>query len=199
MYNTSFNLSRLDIDRVAIPYQRYLGRYYQIDELAFLWGDDTPPEKYWRIRCYPAGGLYSTVEDLAHFLIAHMNQGLYKDVQLLQPDTVTLMHTIAPDNDIGYGLAWMQFNIGSRLTTTGHGGDLPGADTWMLYNETQDRGVIYFANGNAAYSRIPLRGFLLVQLILYSLFTKQESLTDKSPTGLLVFSRPVLRPQHFLS
>lgn len=198
MYNTSFNLSRLDINQVAIPYQRYRGRYYQIDELAFLWGDDTPPEKYWRIRCYPAGGLYSTVEDLAHFLIAHMNQGLYKDVQLLQPDTVTLMHTIAADNDIGYGLAWMQFNIGSQLTTTGHGGDLPGADTWMLYNESQDRGVIYFANGNAAYGSIPLRGFLLVQLILYSLFTTQDNLTEKPSAGPLFFSRPVLRPPELL-
>lgn len=198
MYNTSFNLSRLDIDQVAIPYQRYRGRYYQIDELMFLFGDDTPPEKYWRIRCYPAGGLYSTVEDLAHFLIAHMNQGLYKDFQLLQPDTVTLMHTIAADNEIGYGLAWMQFNIGSRLTTTGHGGDLPGADTWMLYNETQDRGVIYFANGNAAYSRVPLRGFLLVQLILYSLYTKQDSFTEKTSAGPLVFPRPALRPQQLL-
>lgn len=198
MHNTSFNLSRLDITKVAIPYQRYRGRYYQIDELGFLWGDDTPPEKYWRLRCYPAGGLYSTVEDLAHFLIAHMNQGLYKDVQLLQPDTVTLMHTIAADNDIGYGLAWMQFNIGSRLTTTGHGGDLPGADTWMLYNETQHRGVIYFASGNAAYSRVPLRGFLLVQLILHYLFTGEDNLTEKPSVIPLFFSRPALRPQQIL-
>ncbi len=198
MDNTSFNLSRLDIDQVAIPYQRYLGRYYQIDELTFQYGDHTPPEKYWRPRFYPAGGLYSTVEDLSHFLIAHMNQGLYKDVQLLQPDTVTLMHTILPDNAIGYGLAWMQTNIGLRLTTTGHAGDLPGTDTWMLYNETQDLGVIYFANGNAAYSRVPLGGFIVVQLILYSLFTKHDIVSEKTHAAPLVFFRPIQRPQRLL-
>jgi CubicO group peptidase (beta-lactamase class C family) len=198
MDNTSFNLSRLDIDQVAIPYQRYLGRYYQINELTFQYGNYTPPEKYWRPRFYPAGGLYSSVEDLSHFLIAHMNQGLYKDVQLLQPDTVTLMHTIVPDNAIGYGLAWMQTNIGFRLTTTGHAGDLPGTDTWMLYNETQDLGVIYFANGNPAYSRVPLGGFIIVQLILNSLFTKHDILAENTHAAPLVFFRPVLRPQQLL-
>jgi CubicO group peptidase (beta-lactamase class C family) len=191
MTNTSFNLSRLDINQVAIPYQRYFGIY----RLAV-------PEKYWRPRFYPAGGLYSTVEDLSHFLIAHMNQGLYKDVRLLQPDTVALMHTIAPDNAIGYGLAWMQTNIGSRLTTTGHAGDLPGADTWMLYNETQNLGAIYFANGNAAYSLIPLRGFILVQLLLYLLFTKEMTrplTTQMEKPVIQFFDTSVLVPQPLLN
>ena len=167
-----------------------------------MFGEYAPPEKYWRPRFYPAGGLYSTVEDLSHFLIAHMNQGLYKNVQLLQPDTVTLMHIIAPDNAIGYGLAWMQTNIGSHLTTTGHAGDLPGVDTWMLYNETEDLGVIYFANGNATYSLIPLRGFILVQILLYSLFTKEMTSPPttqvKQPT-VRFFTRSVLAPQPILN
>jgi CubicO group peptidase (beta-lactamase class C family) len=201
MDNTSFNLSHLDINQVAIPYQRYFGIYHQINDISLL-GENAPPDKYWRPRFYPAGGLYSTVEDLSHFLIAHMNQGLYKDVQLLKPETVTLMHTIAPDNAIGYGLAWMQTNIGSRLTTTGHAGDLPGADTWMLYNETQNLGVIYFANGNAAYSLIPLRGFILVQLLLYSLFTKQMTLAERPPMEqpyVRFFTKSVLTPQLLLN
>jgi hypothetical protein len=58
------------------------------------------------------------------------------------------MHQIQPDNDIGYGLAWMQISISPTLSASGDGGDLHGVDTWMLYNQTEDLGVIYLAHGN---------------------------------------------------
>ena len=41
MKHTGFNLSRLDIDQVAIPYQRFKGKYYTINELGFMFGEDT--------------------------------------------------------------------------------------------------------------------------------------------------------------
>lgn len=175
MYNTSFNLSGLDIDTVAIPYQHIFGRYYHINELTFMFGDYTPPKRYWRGRFYPAGGLYSTASDLSHFLSAHMNEGVYKGIRILEKDTVALMHTIASDNEIGYGLAWMQSIIIPGITVSGHGGDLPGADTWMLYNKTEDRGIIYLANGNPYYSFRLFKGLLIVQYILNSLFTKHAT------------------------
>jgi CubicO group peptidase (beta-lactamase class C family) len=185
MHQTSFNLSQLPLQDVAIPYQRYLGKYYQINELTFMFGNMTPPDKYWRGRFYPAGGLYSTVVDLSHFLIMHMNNGVYNGTHILKNDTVALMHHIDPDNQIGYGLAWMHHSISPYLTTTGHGGDLPGVDTWMLYNQTLDRGVIYFANGNPYYALLPLNGFLWVQLLLYSLFMK-----DTSPSSIIHDAQP---------
>jgi hypothetical protein len=83
------------------------------------------------------------------------------------------MHELQPGNRIGYGLAWMQQYV-RGFWTSGHGGDLPGVDTWMLYNQTEDIGVIYLANGNAEYSNLPLRGQLIVILILYLLFTNKE-------------------------
>jgi CubicO group peptidase (beta-lactamase class C family) len=172
MYNTSFNLSQLPLEQVAIPYQRFLGKYYKINELTFFFKNATPPDQYWRGRFYPAGGLYSTVEDLSHFLIAHMNGGVYHGTRILQNDTVQLMHQIQPDNAVGYGLAWMYWPITPHFITTGHGGDLFGGDTWMLYNQTKDIGVIYFANGNPGYSLLPTRGLILFQILLFSLFTK---------------------------
>jgi CubicO group peptidase (beta-lactamase class C family) len=179
MHNTSFNLSRLNIEQVAVPYQRYAGRYYLLNELDFIFGEYTPPGIYWRPRFYPAGGLYSTVSDLSHFLIAHMNEGVYQDTRILEKETIELMHQIQPDNNIGYGLAWMQTKISPRLTVTGHGGDLPGTDTWMLYNQTEDIGVIYLANGNPSNGFLPLSGFLPVRYLLFSLFTKQATITGK--------------------
>jgi CubicO group peptidase (beta-lactamase class C family) len=204
MHNTSFNLSRLNIEQVAVPYQRYAGRYYLLNELDFILGNDTPPGMYWRPRFYPAGGLYSTVEDLSHFLIAHMNEGVYQGTRILEKETVDLMHHIQPDNAIGYGLAWMQTKISPRLTATGHGGDLPGTDTWMLYNQTEDLGVIYLANGNPANGFLPLSGFLPVRYLLFSLFTKQATATGKthqqftvSPDPLII--RSLMGPRPLLS
>jgi CubicO group peptidase (beta-lactamase class C family) len=170
MKNTGFNFSHFNADDIAIPYQRIFGRYFTINE---LYGEESPPDIYYRLRVYPAGGLYSTVSDLSHFLIAHMNDGIYNDSRILEKKSVDLMHELQPGNRIGYGLAWMHQNV-RGLLTSGHGGDLPGADTWMLYNRTEDIGVIYLANGNPGYSVLPFRGLFSINLILGSLFNKME-------------------------
>ncbi|MFO7677114.1 MAG: serine hydrolase domain-containing protein [Thermoplasmatota archaeon] len=175
MKNTNFNLSRLSLEEVAIPYQRFMGRYFHLNELRFLFGEYTPPDIYWRFRAYPAGGLYSTVTDLSHFLIAHMNNGVYNNTRILKTETVELMHEIQPENNIGYGLAWMHTRITPRLQASGHGGDLYGVDTWMLYTQSDNTGIIYLANGNPAYSLLPLRGILMYNLLLFSLFTKNSA------------------------
>ncbi|UCB58342.1 MAG: beta-lactamase family protein [Thermoplasmatales archaeon] len=173
MYNTSFNLSTLNIDNVALPYYTYLGKYYQINELTFIYGDDTPPYPYWKMRAYPAGGLYTSIDDLSHFLIAHMNDGIYEDTRILEKETVDLMHTIQPNNELGYGFAWMEYPISEKYSATGHGGDIVGVDTWMLFIPSEEIGVIYFANGNPAYGLLTSDiGFIIVQFLLYSLFRK---------------------------
>jgi CubicO group peptidase (beta-lactamase class C family) len=174
MRNTSFNLSQLPLDQVAVPYQYFFGTYYQINQLPAIFGA-IPESKYWRTRFYPAGGLYTSINDLSHFLIAHMNQGRYKDFQLLTEDTVDLMQTIHPDNQLGYGLAWMEYPLTRTVKGTGHGGDIMGVDTWMLYNKTEDIGVIFFANGNPYYGSMPTVGGIATQLILSLLFTKYQN------------------------
>ena len=172
MHNTSFNLSTLNIENVAIPYQYYLGKYYQINELSFLYGDLIQDQPYWRVRFYPAGGLYTTINDLANFLIAHMNEGIYKNTRILEKETVDLMHEIQPDNSINYGLAWMEYPITNKYSAMGHGGDIMGVDTWMLYMPSEEIGIIYFANGNPAYSPNSIVGIILVQFLIYNLFNK---------------------------
>jgi CubicO group peptidase (beta-lactamase class C family) len=184
MKHTGFNFSRFDINQVAIPYQRYKGKYYTINELESIFGWELP-EPYYRMRFYPAGGLYTTVTDLSHFLIAHMNDGIYNDTKILEKETVDLMHTIQPGNQIGYGLAWMHQSIGGL---SGHGGDLPGADTWMLYNQTKDIGVIYLANGNPEYSALPFGGQVPFMLIMYLLFTKEGTLRGEMQQEFTVSS-----------
>ena len=187
MKHTGFNLSHFDIEQVAIPYQRILGRYYTINELGY-------PDQYWRLRCYPAGGLYTTVSDLSHFLIAHMNDGVYNGTRLLKKETVELMHTPQPGNQIGsfwYGFAWLTETL-KGITVSGHAGDLDGADTWMLFNKTEDIGVIYFANGNPGFSLLPFSGWFPVQLILYSLFIKERTFKGEMQHNLAISSDPFI-------
>jgi len=40
----------------------------------------------------PAGALISSAEDIAHFMIAHLEEGRYGNYPILQPETVNLMH-----------------------------------------------------------------------------------------------------------
>jgi CubicO group peptidase (beta-lactamase class C family) len=188
MKHTGFNLSRLDINQVAIPYQRFKGKYYTINELGFMLGE-TPPEQYWRMRCYPASGLYTTVSDLSHFLIAHMNDGVYNGTRILKKETVELMHETQPGNQIGYGLAWEHESV-RDISVTGHSGTFPGVYTEMLYNQTADIGVILLTNGDPAYGLLPHGGYYPVISILYLLFTKEGTLRGEMQHEFTVSSDP---------
>jgi len=177
MYNTSFNLSELDINNVAIPYHYHNGEYLQIDELSYLLGSYTPTYKYWRVRMYPVGCLYSTISDFSHFFIAHMNGGVWNDIRILEEETVEEMHRIQPPGiaDQGiqyYGLAWITFDdpFFFNLTISGHGGDIYGVSTMMMYVPSENIGVIYFANGDRINEKNPILGQLSMIFFLQLLF-----------------------------
>jgi len=54
----------------------------------------------------------------------------------------------------------------------GHGGDLMGVDTWMLYIPSENIGIIYFANGNPAFGQISSIGYVAIKLLFrYNLST----------------------------
>ena len=180
MYNTSFNLSELNIDNVAIPYHYHNGEYLQINELSYMLGEFTPPDKYWRMRMYPAGGLYTTVSDLSHFFIAHMNGGVYNEVRILEEETVEEMHRIQPpgnydpNTDSYYGLAWtIGINpSGFNVNITGHGGGIHGVHTWMYYIPSENIGVVYFTNGDKYFEQNVLFRAILGLIAMISLYQK---------------------------
>ncbi len=173
MYNTSFNLSELNIKNVAIPYHYHNGEYLQINQLSYMLEDITPTSKYWRMHCYPAGGLYTTVSDLSHFFIAHMNEGVYNGVRILKKETVELMHKIQPGNEINYGLAWG--NMKSPLLDikySGHNGGIFGVFTWMYFNTSENIGIIYFTNGDPYWEKFQIVGDTANNMIFSALFIK---------------------------
>jgi CubicO group peptidase (beta-lactamase class C family) len=50
--------------------------------------------RFWdRVAGYPSGGALSTVLDLAHFAMLHLNAGKFAGTQLLSPTSIAQMHT----------------------------------------------------------------------------------------------------------
>ncbi len=74
---------------------------------------------------YPAGSLSASAEDIAHFMIAHLQDGQYQQKRILKETTAQTMHSqlFTPDprlHDMAYGFFETLYN-GQRLLS--HGGD----------------------------------------------------------------------------
>jgi len=134
MYNTSFRLTNINISRAAVPYEYQHWRYI--------------PYFHYQILEYPAGGLRTSVTDLSHFLISHMNNGTFGTTQILTSESVKEMHTIqyASDTyDFQYGLGFQIWKTSTGMKI-GHGGGLYGVATKMVFKESKDIGIIMFFN-----------------------------------------------------
>jgi CubicO group peptidase (beta-lactamase class C family) len=81
---------------------------------------------YELISMPPAGSLASSGDDMAHFMIAHLQDGKYGDAQILQSATAQLMHNSVtrqfPDLN-GIALGFYEQNINGRRVLA-HAGDL---------------------------------------------------------------------------
>jgi len=127
-----------------------------MNELSYLLGPYTLPNKYWRMRMYPVGGLYTTISDLSHFFIAHMNNGVYDEIRILEEATVKEMHNVQPPGNIYgnayFGLGWITTeNPFVKGTFSGNGGGLIGVNTDMYYRVSDKVGFIAFTNGDGYY------------------------------------------------
>jgi len=160
MYNTSFRLKDLDISKIAIPY------FYKK-------GDYIPNPHYGMLVLYPAASLRTSVEEFSHFLIAHMNGGMYNDVRILNESTVELMHTAHyPLNDRGhgYGLGWSIKVSKSGKKEIGHSGGWPGVHTLMTYRPVDNTAIIIFTNcydSTQGYRPIEGLAFSLITNVLF--------------------------------
>jgi CubicO group peptidase (beta-lactamase class C family) len=99
-----------------------------------------------------AGGLISSAEDMSHYLIAHLNEGRYGNVQILSPNGIDEMHRPAVKaNLIGtegqYGMGW--FIEGYRLTRIiWHDGIVPDFMAYIALLPEEKRGVVLLINAD---------------------------------------------------
>jgi CubicO group peptidase (beta-lactamase class C family) len=54
----------------------------------------------------PAGFVISTAEDMTHYLIAQNDGGMYRDRQILSPESVSVMHRPPAEIESSYAMAW---------------------------------------------------------------------------------------------
>lgn len=141
MSSTGLSVTELP-DRQAVAYERMFGVLAQTNVEIPLWDR----------RRIGGGGVRSTVPDLAQFLIAHMNGGESSGHQLLQPETVELMHSLAVRGGgdfmmVGTGMGWSLYDDkpremwGKMINTRGmqgHGGAADGYRASMFFVKEND-------------------------------------------------------------
>ena len=153
MKNTSFSLIKLDKKRIAPPYINIGGLLIPLPTYDFKFLD-------------PPAGLWTTTEDLSHYLIAHINNGVYNNVRILENATVGLMHTVQYPNStdkllglffggnapMQHGLGWFKLNFSGK-NIEGYTGGAPGYSCHMYtLNFTGEQiGIILLANGPFLY------------------------------------------------
>ena len=107
----------------------------------------------------PSGQLICSAEDMAHYLIAYLNHGLYKDKQVLsEAGIVELLHPAAEINEMGlkigyYGMGWInqEFN-GIRIVS--HSGIVPDFGAFMALVPDQKKGLVLLFNANHAMMKM---------------------------------------------
>ena len=138
MNNTSWRLNDLDGANIATPY---------------VWDDDAKkltPLPLYSFSTWPDGGLRSTANDLAKYLLMVMNKGKIDNTRILSTDSVRKMLPAA-DKDFGGGVFWQKVKIKTNKNERiliGHDGSEFGAYTYMQYDPEKQVGVIILANGD---------------------------------------------------
>ncbi|MBN1873615.1 MAG: beta-lactamase family protein [Anaerolineae bacterium] len=101
----------------------------------------------------PAGQLISSSEDMAHYMIALLNEGRYGDVQILSRAGIDeLYHGVAEDIQMGisfgkYGMGWFIDESG-QTKLIWHSGTTPNFGAFMALLPEQKKGVILLFNAN---------------------------------------------------
>lgn len=78
MYNSTFDQTLPDAFKTSMSNGYILG------------SDDPKPFEF--LQAAPAGSLSASAVDMSHFMIMHLQNGRYRDVQVLKPETVIQMH-----------------------------------------------------------------------------------------------------------
>jgi CubicO group peptidase (beta-lactamase class C family) len=144
----------------------------------------------------------TTADDMAKFMLAHMNDGYYNNYQLLQPVTINLMQTktsqgksiLNPNTELtdsGYGLGLIHYQGGWM----GHGGSTVGYQSLWQFNPSKQCGFIILTNNNGILGEYDdfWSVWENVASIRDILFSKLDPLAafEFFPKGLLVISTAI--------
>jgi CubicO group peptidase (beta-lactamase class C family) len=166
MNTTGFRLRDCNIDNIAVPYEFKNGAYFRHPQ-------------YGIHVLYPAITLRTSIDEYSHFIIAHMNGGIWNGIRILNASTVELMHTayFSPHDKYNYGLGWQITNKPFRKTY-GHSGGYVGALNIVTIIPDHNIAVIFFSNELDSELHPTRTEWMAVKAINDALFAKAKRITS---------------------
>ncbi|MFT4762222.1 MAG: CubicO group peptidase (beta-lactamase class C family) [Paraglaciecola sp.] len=124
-----------------------------LDDMAMPYNGAGQPYGYFSVPEYPAAMLKSNVEELANFLIAYTQKGIFQGTVLVNEDT---FNSLVPESMTdGFGWwgtdTWWGDSAGNFWS---HGGFMNGVRTQLNYYPTDSTGLIILTNGQGNYQAI---------------------------------------------
>ena len=122
-------------------------------------GGTVAPQPFEWVQSYPAGSMSSTANEMANFMIAHLNNGRFHDIRILEESTAIDMHSphfkLDPRVN-GWTWGFMTLNMGTD-SLIWHGGDTYYFHSAMFLLPAQNIGIFATYNCPAgAKARIDL-------------------------------------------
>ena len=134
----------------------------------------------------PAGYLVSTAEDLAHYVIAQLDQGTYDGVRVLSPAGTAAMHRAAvpaTEADTSYGMGWFVGPV-NGIPAVFHQGETFSYHSNIVLIPSSRQGVVVMMNAENSQDLF-FRGRMgTVAAGVASLIEGQEPPPPPSNTGL---------------
>ena len=130
------------VERMALPYRAggSLGKPEPVAQVHF--------------DVYPAGDIYLTAEDMARFLGAQLNGGVFNGKRILSEESVRAMHTPRFGGTYGFGY-WMIRDSTTGDTLIHHGGAIAGQRAFMIGDIKARVGVYYMTNSDFLPDAVP--------------------------------------------
>ncbi|MEK4302478.1 serine hydrolase domain-containing protein [Oceanobacillus sp. FSL K6-0251] len=96
--------------------------------------------------CAPAGFIYSNVNDVSKYFIAHMKSD---QSPLLHTDSLATMQAMIADREenLSYGLGWKIRKVNDSKVIE-HAGGYPGMASYASLNPSEGFGIVIFANSD---------------------------------------------------
>jgi CubicO group peptidase (beta-lactamase class C family) len=132
----------------------------------------------------PAGGMYSTVADMAKFISLQFRQGAAGGDQILGSSTLREMHSPVLINDsftLGYGIGFGMRPV-SGYKVIGHSGGLPGYTTNIALVPALKLAVLVFTNTGTA--PVEISDTMLKTLIPVFEAAQKRAITKPTPEQL---------------
>jgi CubicO group peptidase (beta-lactamase class C family) len=134
----------------------------------------------------PNGRLIASAEDMAHFLIAQLNDGQYAGATLLSPAGISTLHqpAVSIGAGAGYGMGWY---AGERngVTTVEHAGDGVNFHANVVLVPERGLGLVLLENAENAYNASQMDG--IARGVTSLLLGDQPAAVEPGGLYLIVF------------